>query len=182
MLIIFEGHDLSGKTSIAQELSKRLEGSIYVKNNHQPFGDTEAERYKLKRSYDTVIDLFKVMNYEMPRSHMVLDRFFLSELVYSEVLRNNPQIQDPYYNRLNKRVKSLDTLLVLVQAPEADIIKRRAKRGEDRLINSQITQAKETYLKYLTITDFKNKLVLDNPEGEFETNISKILNLIQNER
>ena len=85
MVIIIEGLDRTGKTTLANKLSERFNIPIYKKDREE-FGDTlkEDELINLGDSIATV----KLFNSELFKGrHVILDRFHWSEYVFNMVDR-----------------------------------------------------------------------------------------------
>jgi thymidylate kinase len=85
MVIIIEGLDRTGKTTLANELSKRFNIPIYKKDREE-FGNSleEDELINLGDSIATV----KLFNSELFKGrHVILDRFHWSEYVFNIVDR-----------------------------------------------------------------------------------------------
>lgn len=180
MFIVFDGHDLSGKTSIAKGVAKELNACYYIKNFHIPHKRTKKAKKTLKKSYTSIHDFYVASKQELPHSHFIIDRYFLSEWVYSEVLREESVKEDPYYEKLNTYVNREDSFLIIVEAPTEDILTRKYERGENLVNVSLIEEIKEKYREYLPETGFRKKLIIQNPEGALYSNISTITSLIRN--
>ena len=83
MVIIIEGLDRTGKTTLANELSKRFNIPIYKKDREE-LGQSfeEDELINLGDSIATV----KLFNSELFKGrHVILDRFHWSEYVFNMV-------------------------------------------------------------------------------------------------
>lgn len=111
-LIIIEGPDNVGKTSIAKELEKHLEYSKYV---YQPSGENSVgfirEIVKTDKSIGSfsrqllhtashLVDLIETFNYNV-RDTYIMDRSFVSTHIYSKLLGLKDKSVD-ILDRLNK--------------------------------------------------------------------------------
>jgi len=110
IIIIFEGHDKSGKTTISTELSKRINVPIFkLKKN--------------KKQFDQLIDLFygvesTVQFIEQTKCSVILDRFYPSEYVYSKVYKRFTNVKKIL--ELDKRMSRMNTfIIVCYKDPEA---------------------------------------------------------------
>lgn len=186
MLIVFEGHDLSGKTLLAQTLAKELNKCFYIKNFHKPLAPKEEQLCKLRYSYEQLFDFFfQLSNSPLKDSHVILDRFFISEFVYSQLFRGYDSENDPNFQRIQHRlkqytsnaVKTRQSLLVIVEISDQAIIERKNRRGEDFNLY-QIQLIREKYREYLTTSNFSHTLLLENHEDQFRGNIETLKRLI----
>lgn len=112
-MIIIEGCDKCGKTTLAEELRTRL--SWPVVKFSQPAGDAYAE-------YHTALD-----------THLkpfIADRFHLGEAIYGPLYRMTPRPTIDAINRLEDRLIARDALLVLLWDDPDRIIARFAEAGE----------------------------------------------------
>jgi thymidylate kinase len=103
-VIIMEGHDRAGKTTIAEELAERLGTEVFMTNSKECFTD------KSIFSHDSSnISIFNYMlaNYtrelvlnKMIKKPIIIYRSFLSEMVYSELLnRQTSSFHNRYADR-----------------------------------------------------------------------------------
>jgi uncharacterized protein (DUF952 family) len=79
MVIVLEGSDGTGKTTLAQALKQRLNAAGYIHLTYQ----TEVDEYTYNfTAFNKALELAK-------KSHapVIIDRWWLSETVYSEVFR-----------------------------------------------------------------------------------------------
>ncbi len=114
-MIILEGIDGSGKTTIAEELKKNG-----FKSHHFGYDDSNKS---LEQKY---LDVLK-----QDTSRMVMDRSFISELVYGPVLRGCSRLDREQVINLLKQYKKAGAVIVYLKANKEDILARRAEDGKD---------------------------------------------------
>ena len=82
-VIIVEGPDLAGKTTIIENLGKRLNQGIIIKNLYKP----KTENGQIWNQYFNILETIR----ESKLNTFILDRFYPSQLVYS-ILRGKDDI------------------------------------------------------------------------------------------
>jgi len=90
-IIILDGPDMTGKTQIGKELSKRLK-IPYFKNENEG----RAFKYDIERYFITMLrysDPFFVSYLKQTGASVILDRSYPSEYVYSKVFRRATDIE-----------------------------------------------------------------------------------------
>lgn len=86
MVIIIEGLDRTGKTTLANELSKRFNIPIYKKDREE-FDDLRLKDEEFVNLGDSIATI-KLFNSELFKGrHVILDRFHWSEYVFNTVDR-----------------------------------------------------------------------------------------------
>jgi len=105
MIIIIEGIDKSGKTTIAKELCKKY-NLFYVKNplpNNYYFGNDKNIIPFVEFSYLNMI----LHNTDL--DNIVLDRWFISQFAYSKVYKDK-RIDENYFWKLEKILSERNTI------------------------------------------------------------------------
>ena len=116
MIIILEGPDGSGKTTLANLLHKQTGFTL------------------LHRSYDTdkAPDLFNEYAQVLKAGkNCIMDRGWYSELVYGPVMRGSSKISYPQMYELERLATKYGAIIIHCSAPEATLWKRCLRRGED---------------------------------------------------
>lgn len=106
-IIILEGCEKVGKTSIGKRLSEVLDVPYFKNSNeHTHFFDEDIARYRfLDQLY--IYDFLKQTGYSV-----ILDRAFPSDIVYTQVFRNHDQkLIDTLYD-IDRKFSSLDTFVI----------------------------------------------------------------------
>ena len=120
-MLIVEGSDLVGKTSLVKELCKEaIEQGFPMIPQH--FG-------LLPDSWDFFSDYLPYI-----QKRTVMDRFIISELIYGELLRNKCRISYSSWEALNRLMTHEKCMTIIIAAePEffaTHVKKEHSKRGE----------------------------------------------------
>ena len=111
-MIIIEGIDGSGKSTVASY----LEAKGYKTHHLQHDEKTEAGFMRLLRQ---------------DKGKLVLDRGFITEVVYGPILRDYSRIDEKALERLILHYKRAETKIIYLKALKEDLITRRFKDKED---------------------------------------------------
>lgn len=128
MIIIIEGPDGSGKTTLAELLSKQT--GYPVVHRTQP--KTEEEKAKMMDSY---IELIK------SGKNAILDRAWYSEMVYGPVMRDTSVIGYPAMYDLEKMLAKRGCIIIYCTDKPETLWRRATRRGEDYITSY------ETFIK-----------------------------------
>lgn len=118
MIIIIEGPDGSGKTTLAEKLSKQT--GYPVVHRSQP--KTEEEKKQMMDQYVTTIEAGK---------NMIFDRCWYSEMVYGPVMRDASVITYPEMYLLEHKLAKHGALIIYCTDKPKTLWRRATKRGED---------------------------------------------------
>ena len=118
MIIILEGPDGAGKTTLAEKL-KQQTGYTYLRRA-QP--KTEEDKKRMMEEYIQVIKSGK---------NCIFDRCWYSELIYGPIMRDASVITYPQMYQLERLIAKNGAILIYCTAPEATLWKRCMRRGED---------------------------------------------------
>lgn len=154
-LIILEGPDCGGKTTLATELMKRLSNSVKI--HHGPF--PRVNRQQLPRFY------LESMQPMLDRWHgLVMDRSWLSEQVYGPVFRGSNRVDDVCRRHLERIAMRHGAVVVLCLPPWEKVREKWAERkGLDpkaEMLENE-DQLREVYDRY-------NKLETDLPVVRYD--------------
>lgn len=120
MVIIIEGLDRTGKTTLANELSKRFNIPIY-KKDREKCGDSfvDDELINLGDSIATV----KLFNSELFKGrHVILDRFHWSEYVFNMVDRR-AHLQEKYLDAVCCEMDKNSSNYIIIHMHPENILK-----------------------------------------------------------
>jgi thymidylate kinase len=135
VLVIVEGADRAGKTTLAKEISRRL-GFRYT-HHPEPDGAEQYFRFLL----------------EIGSGPVVCDRFHFSEMVYAPFLRRKSCLTDLDRLALERMIRRRGGMLILLDPP-FEIIERRTL-GEPTFlpdgINRQVHAAFPVYLERINV-------------------------------
>lgn len=118
MVIIIEGPDGSGKTTLANMLSTQTGYPII--HNVQP--KTPEEKAEMWRSY---IELIK------SGRNLILDRAWYSEMVYGPIMRGASALDYPLMYELERAVAKRGGMVIYCRDNPEVLWRRATKRGED---------------------------------------------------
>ena len=118
MIIIIEGPDGAGKTTLANKIKDQT--GFMLLHRTQP--KTEEDKQRMMDEYVQVIKAGK---------NCILDRSWYSEMVYGPVMRDTSVITYPQMYELERLLARNGALLIHCTAPEAALWKRCLRRGED---------------------------------------------------
>lgn len=122
MLFIIEGADGSGKTSLAEMLSKQTGYPIIHRS--QPKDEEEKARM-----FDEYLRLAS------SNKHAILDRCWYSEMVYGPVMRGTSVLSYPDMYRLETAAKKHGAIIIYCTDKIETLWKRCQSRGEDYIVD-----------------------------------------------
>lgn len=128
MIIIIEGPDGAGKTTLANKIQKQT--GYMLLHRSQP--KTEEEKAKMMDEYLSVLRSGK---------NCIMDRCWYSEMVYGPVMRDAAYISYPQMYELEKQLARVGGLIIHCTGPMQTLWKRCLTRGEDYIVD------KETFTK-----------------------------------
>lgn len=157
MIIILEGIDCSGKSTIIKDLvESRLrqhQEPIVFKLSQKPQDNSEKEQEKVKTIY---IELFKQAKRLNNNKIVIFDRAHPSEMVYS-VKRGYDAMQDNFWwefdRSLGKRaLDKINILLIYCFAPD-DVVRERMKTDKEEFMKEdELELLKTRYQTFLSKT------------------------------
>lgn len=148
MVLIIEGCDLSGKSTLTEALSKKFPG-IVMKITARPRLKDKGQIANLKRYYYSVLDY---INRFYQSKTVILDRFFPSEVVYSLVKRGYDGFSDEEYRDMEKVILHRKHLLIYCDPGEETILERLKVRGDDYMVEEDIHSLLGRYDSFLSKT------------------------------
>lgn len=137
MLIMLEGCDGSGKSTLARELSSWLGGASVV--HHGP--------YKGVSGQDLAATYMASLRPALAGQHLVLDRGWLSEPVYSGVYRHEPSRIDSAHKRMLERAALSVRGVVVYCEPPYETCRDAFFSGREELLDSE-AQLRQVYDQY----------------------------------
>ena len=128
MIIIVEGPDLAGKTTLINQLN--IKGEYDVVHFDAPDDD-----FDYKADYLNVLD----------KENVILDRYFFSEIVYSKVFERQCRLSAETMEKIKEKLKNKPHTLIYIN-PGIETLKRRYReRGDELITESQIEKIVKEY-------------------------------------
>ena len=134
MIVVIEGPDLSGKSTMAEHLAEEI-GFKYIK---WPY-----EKHILEKCPDESGETFYKTLLQFKDCNMVLDRGFISNFVYCDFL--NREYDNSYIHEVIKELKPL----IIHLHPSNETLEARMDRGEDFIENDKLYALRDCYLKHV---------------------------------
>ena len=131
MLVIVEGIDRVGKTTLCEKLSEKLNVPIYKHKNEQ-FNyskmDNENETDKMLQ----LLDMYSILD-----GDVIFDRFHLSDFVYGTIERKYDLIKsEENVKKIEEKLKELNAILVLIVPTN---VKESSEKHGKNLIEYAVT-------------------------------------------
>lgn len=169
MLVFFEGHDKSGKTTIAKALVKTLKvlgkNVAYLKD----LDSYEAIKHNNDIALCSHIGLYGSLYFKYldPSLILIVDRYVLSDIVYSKVF--NRKTDSKINNRILTEVKSLGGIHIICY--------KTGDLQKDELFSNQ-DKIRDEYLKFNDTNIFK----LDTTDENLIKQVKTCIEIISNYR
>lgn len=129
MLIILEGVDCSGKSTLAQKIMTRL--------SLQPNTTVELLHRGPPKSHPVQEYMIPLSEYKPNTSHHIIcDRWHWGEAVYPEILDRKSEMTSDLFRTIEQFLAERGAIVILLDPPQADLTARMNTRG-DELINVQ---------------------------------------------
>lgn len=150
-VIVIEGVDLSGKTTLWNQVIKSFPG-IGMKITARPLDGTAPEREKIKAYYRSVLSFIN-QNYQ--NKTIIMDRFFPSELVYSKVKRDYEARNDPEFQTFESVLAKRNHLIIYCDPTLAVLVERLKARGDDYIKESDLRNLYDRYEEFMKKTELR---------------------------
>lgn len=118
MIIIIEGPDGAGKTTLAEQISRQTKYPII----HRTKPKNEEEKKLMMGEYLQTIRSGK---------NMIFDRCWYSEMAYGPVMRDSSVISYPQMYELEEQLSKVGAIIIYATGPKAALWQRCQKRGEN---------------------------------------------------
>lgn len=159
-MIILEGIDGAGKTTVADYLNQ---------NGYSTYHFTYDK--KNKNIEDKYINLL-----DEETQNMVLDRSFVSELVYGPVLRHSCKLNREQLEKILTRYKQVNPIVLYFKANKEDILQRRIKDEKDyQMLTINYDALNNRYEKVIrVISKYLNVIEINTSERSVEEVLSLV--------
>jgi len=167
MILIFEGVDKSGKSTLIEKIP-----GLYIKNKFIPEkgNPKSVEAYKDIQK-DLATFLFA---HDKEKYNIILDRSYFSEIVYSNILRDYEALDDKFYQFLSGIYRNMHCILFFCTAP-------LEKLWERIVINDDLDDVKNkenlefAIERYERIFDHKRLRISRRVLNTFDKNVDECL-------
>ena len=122
MIIIIEGPDGSGKTTLANQLSKQTGYKI-------------IHRTQPKTEEDKAIMMVEYLDAIWSKENMIFDRCWYSEMVYGPVMRDASVISYAQMYDLERRLMEVGAMIIYCTDAKQVLWARCQERGEDYIVD-----------------------------------------------
>ena len=152
MIIIVDGCDLSGKTTMIEKLSKHYNNGLIIKNSYRPKLQTDSP--KIIEQYVKMLKLCLQWDTENPDQLIILDRFFPSQAVYS-FLRKVDELKSPELLLIEKTCINHNIGFIYLDTPLEELKARYKSRGDDFINFDQLNTIHDRYTIFADNTKLK---------------------------
>ena len=152
-MIILEGIDGAGKTTICEYINS--------------FNGNEIHHLRFEEKYaKTFLDL--IFNL---KDDTILDRSYITELVYGPIVRNFSKISDSEAEIILEKLAKLNVKLIYLKASKDDLLKRKCEIQEDYdLIFNYYESLTESYDKIINVVSSKIEThTIDTSKNDIES-------------
>ena len=171
MLILVEGCDKTGKTTLISDLKKHFPGLTIIKNEFKPTGNNPTSIFGTIGQY---LGMYQYHFQTNDNRMIALDRSHITEIVYSQLRGYNSLEYFKWYDYENQHEK--DFLVIYMSAPTEVIAKRFKEENETYLSAEQINQVVQGYEQYLRDSNLP-RLMLSSLDDR-EKNLLKAIKAI----
>jgi len=169
MIIIFEGMDRTGKDTQIKLLQKYLLDKPQVIYHYQKIDGIDNNICK-KYSKLLYKDMFKIINTNKNKRHIIFNRAHLGELVYGKIYR---KYNANYLHKLEAKIKDINNIYLIVLTSDNNKLEdgNSLSNGEIKLINKE----KELFINTFNNSNIKNKILIDINDKSIEDINKEIL-------
>lgn len=124
MLILLEGGDAVGKTTLANKLAAHI-GNVTLLHKGPP------QYPDIFKEYEGCLDFYRPGSGQ----HVVCDRWHIGEMIYGPLLRGQARMDEFQFRHVEMYLRSRGALLVRVDEDD-EVVKQRIHGDDEQLINT----------------------------------------------
>ena len=155
MLIILDGPDGAGKTTLATVLAHRIEQTApnVIVRHCGPLKEPPLVEY----IYD--------LDWYAPGigANIIYDRHYIGELIYGPIYRGRSQINDQILARIESNLNTKGAVLVHVTGPFDVLAERNRINREDFLLEKDLPKVIEEYHNLVQASSIVHKITIGTP-------------------
>lgn len=172
MVIILEGIDRVGKTTLAAKIAEEINGKIFKAERVEGMLCTVNENNAISYGYCMgQVQLFNNTYATSCSKHIIIDRFHWTEYVYTKLQRDK-DLDEYYLNSIEKEMLKCKDGYIIIQMMPIDINVCSRMHGSDlsnhqKLFNwvfdnSKLNKYRCTYMSTDLVLDMINQTIKDN--------------------
>ena len=173
MVIIIEGIDRVGKTTLANKLHKKLRIPIYKKFRTCEKVNTYSEEEKELINYGDSLGAVNFWNSDSFKGDIIVDRFHWTEYVYTKVDRD-VSLSRKYLSNIEKLMSQRKEKYVIIYVKPVDVKYCSKLHGSDLTLHNDLFD--NVYIK----SNFENILVMDYIDITSKNNFRALTKVIKN--
>lgn len=135
MLIILDGPDKSGKSTLVEKLVKGLPRAFLMKVGDRPKDNSQPEKDKIKELHWKLLRTYVT---HFRDSILILDRSIISEIVYSKIKRGYEAGKDKEIKEMVKYMADLKPFIIYCRTSVDETKLRMFEQEEDYLKMSEV--------------------------------------------
>jgi thymidylate kinase len=166
MIIVFEGVDGVGKSSIAKKLSEKLGFPVIKGSSFEQAKCTRDELFN--KFYDMLFDY----------DDLILDRYIHSNVVYAPLYEDFAMISKGELRFLESQLELYDAIVIYLKADPEIIKQRLQKRGDEYISADKIEEISQRYDEIFGETNLKH-YVIDTGKYSVDEIVEMILELVK---
>jgi thymidylate kinase len=160
VLIIIEGIDCSGKTTLANAIAEIIQD----RTNH----DVEILHRGIPKEHPLDEYEIPLVDYDPNGTHSIIcDRWHVGADIYGPIMRNDDGLDSVQRWHMNRFLSAKGALLVYTEAPFDVLTERMSQRGEDYIKSEQIREIVDLYQVVLKEL-YAEFTVFWSPDGEHD--------------
>lgn len=175
-LIVLEGSDCVGKTTLAINLANLFHNTIIVHHTYYKDGIFNVFKHSLANAIEWIKE----------GKLVIFDRFDMSETVYGQVFRDGSALTNEQKIEMLKLLKPINTMQIICAPDDVEVViethkKMKAKREEMYDDIRQIANVYDKIAKKWQLNNIPDKIVYDWTKNEGNSEILKMAELITTE-